>query len=446
MAYGQKTFRTGRDILRLPPFQNWLLRVASKLADWFGFWRYPVDLDIEGLNFYHALVWYHIAGKPVIHAEKVSGLEEHFARQQEIDFHALPPSFQKQATLSLSAVGDLMCNTALEHSGDRYYQNVADLIFDADVSFANLESTLTSNSIAQPKLSLEEMPKINATPRQYEIVSKYQGRRYSIFQLANNHILDNGLDGILTTRKKLDKDGIPHVGTNLSAEEQEKGVILEVNGLRLGFVTATYSLNLHPFPEGKEYLVNLVPFHKYHSEVDLSLLEKQIAWCRAQGCDLVIASLHWGFEWEFYPRAYQLKQAHQLAEAGADIIISQHAHVIQPMEWYQTQRDADRFVPIFYGLGNLVPLASAPFTSLSLVARLNLIKGQINGEEKTLIENAHLTPVIQLSENVDEKNVVWLEKLNQISSAHIPVETQQYMAEAAKYADIVLGKGWRKSA
>lgn len=436
----QKSFYSGRDMLTLSPFKDWLLRVISKLADWFGFWRFPVDLDIEGLNFHHALVWFHIAGNPVVRAEKGSGLEEHFARQREIGSPALPPGFQKQTTVSLSAVGDLMCNTALENSGERYYQNVADLIFSADVSFANLESTLTSNEIAQTKLSLDEMPKINATPRQYEIVTRYQGRKYSILQLANNHILDNGLDGILTTRQKLDEDSIPQVGTNLSAEEQQRGIIIESKGLKLGFVAATYSVNLRPFPEDRKYLVNLVPFHKFHADVDFSLLETQIAWCRAQGCDLVIASLHWGFEWEFYPRTYQLKQAHQLAEAGADIIIGQHAHVCQPMEWYQTKRDPDRWVPIFYGLGNLVPLVSAPFSTLSLVARLELVKGSSAGVQKTLVERASLTPVIQLIEDVDGKTIAWL---NTLQSAQTSANTQRYADEAAKYANLVLGEGWR---
>ena len=248
MAYGQKNLRTGRDMLVFSPFKDWIFRVAIKLSDWLKLWRYPVDLDIESLDNFHALVWMYIAGNPVVRAERGGGLEAHFAQQQNFT-PPLPATFQKQTTVSMSAVGDLMCNAALENSAERYYQNVADLIFAADVSCANLESTLTTNEIVQPKLSLDELPKINATPRQYEIASRYQGRKYSIFQLANNHILDHGLEGILTTRKKLDEDGIPHVGTNLSAEEQEKGVIMEVNCLRLGFVTATYSLNLRPFPD-----------------------------------------------------------------------------------------------------------------------------------------------------------------------------------------------------
>lgn len=435
---------SGRDMMAFSPIKTLAIQGVFKLADWFGFWHDPVDLDIEGVNNYHMLVWFYTSGRPITRAEKGSGLEVFFAKQRQNGIPTLPAGFQKQSTITMSAVGDLMCNSALEHSADIYYRGVADQIFDADIAFANLESTLTSHEIPKPTLSLDALPKINATSAQYDIVSGYQGRRYSIFQLANNHILDHGMEGILTTRQRLDNDGIPHIGTNLSAEEQKRGVIVEKNGLRLGFVAATFGVNFMPFPEGKPYAVNQVRFHQYHTEVDLSLLEQQIAWCREQGCDLVIACLHWGVEWEFYPRAYQVNQAHQLAEAGADVIIGHHAHVIQPMEWYQTRRDPDRWVPIFYNLGNLVPLVTAPFSALSLVARLTLARGQVNGIEKMLVENAHLTPVIQLHQEQDGKVRVWLDKLRALVAHPASDEEQYYTAEAAIYADLVLGRDWRK--
>lgn len=434
---------SGRDLVAFSHLRSLATRGVFKLADWLGFWRYPASFDIEDLeSFWRMTYWFYIAERPVIRAEKGSRLEAFFESQQSIK-PALPHNFQSKTSITLSAVGDLMCNRALENSADRYYEQVADLIFPADVSFANLESSLTSGLIDEPSLSVGKLPKINASSAQYEVIKGYQQKHYRVFQTANNHMLDCGLDGILTTHRQLVSDGIPYVGTNESTEGQKKGLILDVKGIRLGFVAATWGVNNRPFPEGKNYLVNVVHFHKHKGEVDLSLLEEQMTWCRQQGCDLVIAGLHWGCEWEFFPRVYQLEQAHRLAEAGADVIIGHHAHVIQPIEWYRTKRDPDRLVPIFYNLGNLVAIVTAPFSALSLVARLTLTKGQVNGEDKTLVESEQLTPVIQLSQEKNGKQTVWLESFQRLLGKKTESPFREHIEKAAKYADLVLGHGWQ---
>lgn len=435
----------GRDLMDFPLLKDRLFRFLFGLADWFGFWKFPPTVDYDALSDYALLVWLYLAGRPITRAERGSGLESFFARQRQNASPALPAGFQTQAVTTLTAVGDLMCNGALDYAGPDYYRNVADLIFTADIAYANLESTLTAGEIEKPALRVDENTKINATPQQYETVSGYQGRKYSIFQLANNHILDNGLEGVLTTCQRLEADGIPYVGINHHPDEQKQGRVIEVNGLRLGFVAATYSLNLRPYPAGKEYLVNMIRFHQLNVAVDLSLLEGQIQWCRKQDCDLVIAGLHWGMEWEFFPRAYQLKMAHQLAEAGADIIIGHHAHVIQPMEWYQTKRDPQRFVPILYNLGNLVPICAAPFTSLSLIAQLDLVKGMLNGHEQTHVESVRLTPAIQLNQTINESFTTSLERLQTLVANPPSPEAKAYADEAAKYTDLVLGTDWRRA-
>jgi hypothetical protein len=60
-----------------------------------------------------------------------------------------------------------------------------------------------------------------------------------------------------------------------------------------------------------------------HGKPDLTLLEAQIAYCQQQGCDIIIASLHWGYEYEFFPRQHQVELAHALVEAGVDVVFNQ---------------------------------------------------------------------------------------------------------------------------
>lgn len=435
---------SGREVMPFSPLSKSFLRIFFKLAHWLALWRYPANVDVEGMSLHRLVYWFYTAGNPIVRAEKGSDLEAYFDQQRQVDPPPLPVGFEKQAEIELTAVGDLMCNSLLDNSADCYYQDVANLIFESDISYGNLESSLTNADTRQEKKSPKDPPKVNASAKQFSIVGGYQGRKYSILQLANNHILDRGLEGLITTRQQLEADGIFQVGTNRSVEEQKRGVILEVGGVRLGFVAATYSVNDQPFPDNQTYLVNLVRFHQARGETDLSMLLDQVNWCRQQGCDLVIAGLHWGIEWEFFPRVSQIKQAHQLAEAGVDVILGHHAHVIQPFEWYRTQRDPDRWVPILYGLGNLVPPFLAPFNTLSLVARLSLVKGRVKGVQKTFVDSLSLTPLIQLAQKVNEADRVWLEDLQSAVQNHTDGEFAPYLAEAAKYANLVLGNRWQK--
>jgi poly-gamma-glutamate synthesis protein (capsule biosynthesis protein) len=252
------------------------------------------------------------------------------------------------------------------------------------------------------------------------------------------------MEGFDTTHDRLEEDGIFYVGANRSAEGQRKGLIVESNGIRFGFVAATYSVNHRPFPDGKDYLVNLIRFHKTGRLVDLSLLENQIDWCRSQGCDFVVACLHWGFEWEFIPRREQIEMAHHLVEYGADAMVGHHAHNIQPSEIYQTKRDPQRRAPILYSLGNLSALVSAPFSVLSLVANMTVVKGRLNGVEKTLVDKLTLTPVVQMEYDLDTVPFLRLEILRDaLAELANDEKSKAYLEQAAGYADLVLGKSWR---
>jgi len=340
-------------------------------------------------------------------------------------------------------VGDLMNASGTENSEGKFYANVSDLIFGADVSIANLESTLTSSEVQETTFTADETPTINATPEQYNALKGHDGRQYTFFHTANNHILDCGMEGFETTHDVIEADGFHYVGTNRKPEDYKKGRITTSNGIKFGFVAASYGLNCRPYPDGKEWLVNRVAFHKQKGKVDLSLLEEQIKWCQSEGCDFIVASLHWGLEHELYPHSEQLDTAHSLIESGADAILGHHTHNIQPYEFYQTQRDPDRIAPIIYGQGNLASIMSSPFNALSLIVNIEIVKGHHNGKEKTLIKDLTIIPVIQLEKKLGNKFYLQLHRLKDLLDWE-DKELKSYTAKAARYADLALGRNWRK--
>ena len=134
---------SGRDLMAFSALRNFFSRIVFKLADWFGFWRFPADIEVEDLkSFWRMTYWFYIAGRPVTRAEKGSQLEAFFEHQRKPPEPLLPSGFSVSDSITLSAVGDLMCNKFLEDSAGRYYVRAADTIFNADLSFGNLESSL----------------------------------------------------------------------------------------------------------------------------------------------------------------------------------------------------------------------------------------------------------------------------------------------------------------
>jgi poly-gamma-glutamate synthesis protein (capsule biosynthesis protein) len=192
-------------------------------------------------------------------------------------------------------------------------------------------------------------------------------------------------------------------------------------------------------------MVNVVKFH--HKEpagkkgnVDFTLLKNQISFCKEQTCDIIIASLHWGYEYEFFPRQEQVDTAHDIIEAGADIIVSHHAHVIQPIEYYQTQRDPERTAIITYSLGNLTTSFSAPHLVLSAVLNLTIVKGSVNGGEKTYVQEAKLIPVVQTEATHGDLPIIQLEKLATFSARESKTkEEKDYITAVERYASLILG-------
>ena len=429
-----------RGKLKLPFFYSLLIQFFYFMAKLFGFWDYPTKMYQENMSLLFAANWIYKNSNPVIKPEKKSGLNNYFKNELDKPFNLFPEKLKKEKSLTLSFVGDLMNPPATEQSKDILYENTHDLIFDADICCANLESTLTKTRIKPTIITTRGELKINISEKDYNAIKGHNNKKYSIFHLANNHILDCGWEGVETTVNTITKDNIKYFGLNLSEEDQKKSLIFNKNGFNIGFVGATYSLNHRKFPSGKEYLINYIPFHSKVKVLDISLLLTQIDYLKKQNCDFIIVSLHWGIEFEFFPNKKQLDITHELAEYGADLIISHHAHVIQPYEIYNSKRDPLRKIPIFYGLGNLISHFSSPHCALSLITNFKLSK-TINN---TYVDVFDIIPVFQLDSQDPETHFIKLEKLKEWHNKKLDDnELEEYVSKVSFYADLAIGERWK---
>lgn len=168
--------------------------------------------------------------------------------------------------------------------------------------------------------------------------------------LANNHALDYGRDAMLDTIDTLDHAGIRHVGAGKNLAEARKPDVVELNGRTFAFIGAT---RVYPEADWAAGTDSAGMFSAYDGGAQLAEEVK----AAKQQADYVIAYVHWGIEREETPNEVQKSIAHRLVDAGADLVVGAHPHVLQGIEYYQG-------VPIAYSLGNFVFGSSIPSTAL----------------------------------------------------------------------------------
>lgn len=327
-------------------------------------------------------------------AEKGKGIETYF-RKQDLSFQS--GGLEKEGEFTLTAGGDLLSGSEItERTTGHLWDDVRDFYFNADAVYANLETPFAVSKQASdaPKSGITSAPALNGTAAMFDRFVN-GGRGITFFSTANNHCLDAGEAGLTETLDFLDARGYPHVGTARTERERGDIPIVEKNGVRVAFVAYTFSLNGRTPPEGKEYLTNYIRLNK--PDADISLIGEHVRSARRKGADVVVACLHWSLEFESYPVGNVIGMGHRiLEETGADVILGNHAHVIQPLEKYRFTdpvSGAEKEGLIAYSLGNLVSDFNTKNCRVSLLLKISFVKGIRNGREETVIGGLRLKPI-----------------------------------------------------
>ena len=214
-----------------------------------------------------------------------------------------------------------------------------------------------------------------------EKVSLFKEMGIDAVTLANNHALDYGTDALLDTCEILDQADILHTGAGKDLDTAKQPVLFEKNGQRVALIGATRVIPKADWAATKGHPGMLSSY-----EVSVEPLLAQIAECHASG-DKVVVLIHWGIERDEMPQEYQRALARRYIDAGADLVIGSHPHVLQGIEYYKGK-------PIFYSLGNFVFGSSIPKTMLVQAAftgdslSLQLIPGTSSGGYTRMLTDA----------------------------------------------------------
>lgn len=200
-----------------------------------------------------------------------------------------------------------------------------------------------------------------------------------IVTLANNHAMDYGTDALLDTCDTLDKAGIARVGAGKNLDEAKAPVILEAQGKKIGFLGASRVI-----PVGSWNATSTKP--GMLTTYDPKILVDEIKKLRDQ-CDYLVVYVHWGIERNETPEDYQRSLGKQYIDAGADVVIGSHPHVLQGVEYYKGK-------PIVYSLGNFIFGSSIPKTALLKVqwdgqdSQLTFVPGTSSAGYTRVLEDA----------------------------------------------------------
>lgn len=170
-----------------------------------------------------------------------------------------------------------------------------------------------------------------------------------VVTLANNHILDFGTDPLIDSGTTLDVAGIDYVGAGENLERAKKLLLRRVNGTTIGYLGASrvYMDASWAATAGRPGVFSTYDPRDLVAEIEAA----------REVCDYLVVYVHWGIERDTKPQEYQRTLAMNYIDAGADLVVGSHPHVLQGVEYYNGK-------PILYSLGNFVFGSSIPSTAL----------------------------------------------------------------------------------
>ena len=214
-------------------------------------------------------------------------------------------------------------------------RQLAELFSSADLAFVNLESPFSDRVQGDNGQGMV----FKASP---EMVAALAAAGIDVVSTANNHARDCGSYGIEYTLRLLAQNGIAAVGTGPTAEQAHRGVIFARNNVGFGFLAYTFD-QTNGVHSDHDDRVAMMDGDQMAADVR-RLLER---------ADVVVVSMHAGWEYQRKPNPEQRRFAHAAIDAGASIVVGHHPHVTQPVEMYGNG-------VIFYSLGNLIFDQSKP--------------------------------------------------------------------------------------
>lgn len=285
-------------------------------------------------------------------------------------------------TCSLLCVGDNLIHDNIYKEalklggGEKYdftkaYEHITKYVKDTDVAIMNQETLVTD------EYGPSSYPTF-ASPT--AVGDKAIDMGFNVFSMCNNHVLDMGADGLISSLDYWDSKDIIHYGAYRDKNDADNIRTMEVNGIRfafLGYMEHTNGIYLNGDVGEVIYLK------------DENRIKSQIEKADAMA-DVVVVSCHYGTEIMNELNQQQIDLTPKLVEWGADLIIGTQAHALSTCEYIDKPDGTKAFV--YYGLGNFFSTMYNPKSLVGIMGKLDVVKDADNGNIS--FENVKAIPVI----------------------------------------------------
>lgn len=305
-------------------------------------------------------------------------------------------------------------------------EKMGELARGYDLKYYNQETILGGT-----ELGLHGYPRFNSPQ---EVGDAMVSLGFNLVSTANNHSLDKDMTGIERSaaywKRKETESGVHMSGTFVSQEEADAIPVYEVNGITYTFLSWTYGCNGLTAPADRLYAVNV------YTGNEERLLE-QVRTADGKS-DVVIVAMHWGTEYSMEANQEQRTLAAQLAQAGADIIVGNHPHVIQPVEWI-----GDTIC--YYAMGNMVSAQINEENLVGMVGAVSITKTTDAAGTNIKIDNARADLIYTYYIPVFHGFKVI--PFDELDEAHLPGHEaiyEKYRSCITKYDDRIQIGGIRK--
>ncbi len=314
-----------------------------------------------------------------IHAEKTSEdvalvLDEVVQKSKEWD-------------ITIMATGDNLMHMGIVYTGkqedgsynfDFLFEGIADFLAVADIKITNQETILGGN-----ELGFSGYPRFNSPT---EVGDAIAAAGFNVVLQASNHSADKGIEGLLSCVEfwKTHPE-VLMVGIHEEAGETHDIPLLTIKETTFAILNYTYSPNMSAIPSDVQgHLDILCEWNRNTGYINFTKIDSQVLADIEEAdeiADVVIVCPHWGTEYTTTPSSYQKEFAEQMTQAGADLIIGTHPHVVQPVEWVESE-NGNRAL-CYYSLGNFV---STQKNGLSMLEGMAWVTFHVTEEGITITE------------------------------------------------------------
>ena len=279
-------------------------------------------------------------------------------------------------TLNVIFTGDILLDRGVrrvinQHGVDHLFSDGIDSVFrSAQVVVGNLECPATKIEAPVFKQYI-----FHGEPEWLEALKRHG---ITHLNLANNHSIDQGREGLIDTYQNILAAGMTPLGAGENMQQAAAPVLL-ASAPRKVWLVPSLRLAL----ENYAYL----PDKPCVSQEPMdSLLQRVFRLRQADSTAVIIVSLHWGGEHTLEPVPRQRHDAHMLIRAGADVLICHHTHTLQTIEDYHGHK-------IYYSIGNFIFDPTKPMNARACIVRLTITDEKDGLQTETIpIDIRHCVP------------------------------------------------------